>query len=32
MGDYKDFDDCVSQNQGKEDPQAYCAAIKRAIE
>lgn len=32
MGDYKDFADCVSQNQGKEDPQAYCAAIKRAIE
>ena len=32
MGDYTDFADCVSQNQGKDDPEAYCAAIKRAIE
>jgi len=31
-GDYKDFDDCVRQNRDKDDPQAYCAAIKRAIE
>ena len=29
---YDDFDDCVSQNQDKSDPEAYCAAIKRQVE
>ena len=24
---YEDFDDCVEQNQDKDDPEAYCAAI-----
>lgn len=32
FGDYEDFDDCVRKNQDKEDPEAYCAAIKKAIE
>lgn len=26
---YQDFDDCVRQNQDKENPEAYCAAIER---
>lgn len=29
---YKDFEDCVKKNAGKEDPQAYCAEIKRKAE
>lgn len=29
---YKDFDDCVSKNQDKKDPQAYCGTIKRKVE
>ncbi|MDD3493064.1 MAG: hypothetical protein PHZ19_06195 [Candidatus Thermoplasmatota archaeon] len=29
---YKDFDECVSKNQDKDDPEAYCAAIKRKVE
>ena len=29
FADYKDFDDCVSKNQDKEDPEAYCAEIER---
>ncbi len=32
FADYDDFDDCVSQNQDKNDPEAYCAAIKRKVE
>ena len=32
FGPYEDFDDCVAQNQDKDDPGAYCAAIKRSIE
>jgi len=32
FGKYKDFDDCVKQNQDKENPGAYCAAIKKKIE
>ena len=32
-GGYKDFDDCVAKNKGKvDDPEAYCAAIKRKTE
>ena len=29
---YEDFDDCVAQNSDKDDPGAYCAAIKQAVE
>ena len=29
---YKDFDECVSQNQDKDDPEAYCGAIKHKTE
>jgi len=29
---YDSFDDCVAQNQDKEDPQAYCAAIQAQVE
>lgn len=32
FADYKDFDDCVSKNQDKEDPEAYCASIKKKAE
>lgn len=32
FGEYKDFDDCVSKNQGKGDPAAYCGFIKKQIE
>lgn len=32
FADYKDFDDCVSKNRDKEDPNAYCAAIKKQTE
>jgi hypothetical protein len=32
FGPYKNFDDCVSKNKDKEDPDAYCAVIKRKIE
>ena len=32
FGPYDDFDDCVAQNQDKDDPAAYCAAIQREIE
>jgi len=31
FGPYKDFEDCVSKNQEKDDPEAYCAVIERAI-
>jgi hypothetical protein len=31
MGEYADFDDCVSQNQDKESPEGYCAVIHKAI-
>lgn len=31
FADYDDFDDCVAQNQDKDDPDAYCAAIKRDV-
>lgn len=29
---YNDFDDCVSENSDKNDPDAYCAVIKRQVE
>ncbi len=33
FGDYDNFADCVAKNTGKvDDPEAYCATIKRAIE
>ncbi|AFH21720.1 hypothetical protein OSG_eHP8_00010 [environmental Halophage eHP-8] len=32
FGDYESFDSCVASNSGKDDPEAYCAAIKRRIE
>jgi hypothetical protein len=32
FGEYADFADCVAKNQDKNDPEAYCAAIKRQIE
>jgi hypothetical protein len=32
MGEYEDFDACVAANSDKNDPDAYCAAIKRQIE
>jgi hypothetical protein len=33
FGEYEDFADCVAKNKGKvDDPEAYCAVIKRKIE
>jgi len=32
FADYPDFDACVSANQDKEDPEAYCADIMRKTE
>ncbi len=32
FGGYKSFEDCVSQNQDKDDPEAYCGAIKARVE
>jgi len=32
FGEYENFEDCVAKNQDKNDPEAYCATIKRAIE
>lgn len=29
---YKDFADCVSKNQDKHDPEAYCGSIKHKVE
>lgn len=29
---YENFDECVAQNQDKEDPDAYCAAIQAQVE
>jgi hypothetical protein len=28
---YKDFDDCVAQNQDKRDPKAFCAWLERQV-
>ena len=30
--EYKNFADCVKKNQDKDDPDAYCAEIKRKVE
>jgi len=32
FGKYRDFADCVARNQGKKDPEAYCAQIMRMVE
>lgn len=32
FADYTDFDDCVSKNSDKENPEAYCAAIQKQAE
>jgi len=32
FADYKDFDACVAANKDKDDPEAYCASIKREVE
>lgn len=32
FADYDDFADCVAQNQDKDDPEAYCAAIQDEAE
>lgn len=32
FADYKDFDDCVSKNQDKDNPEAYCGSIKAKVE
>jgi uncharacterized coiled-coil protein SlyX len=32
FGEYEDFDACTRANSDKDDPAAYCAAIKRRIE
>jgi len=31
FGEYKDFDDCVSQNKDKDNPEGYCAVIHKNI-
>jgi hypothetical protein len=32
FGEYESWEDCIEKNKGKDDPEAYCATIKRAIE
>lgn len=32
FADYADFDDCVTKNSDKDDPDAYCASIKQQTE
>ena len=32
FADYDDFDACVRANSDKDDPEAYCASIKREVE
>lgn len=32
MGEYSSWEDCISKNSDKSDPEAYCATIKRSIE
>ena len=32
MGEYSSFQDCVNKNQDKENPEAYCGAIKEKVE
>ena len=31
FGPYKDFEDCVRQNQDKEDPEAFCAWLEKEL-
>ncbi len=31
FGKYKDFADCVRQNQDKRDPEAYCGSIEHTV-
>lgn len=31
FGEYQDFEDCVANNQEKEDPEAYCAALEKKL-
>jgi hypothetical protein len=31
FGPYEDFEDCVSQNSNKENPEAYCASIEQEV-
>lgn len=28
---FSSFDECVQQNQDKDDPEAYCASIEEAV-
>ncbi len=32
FGGFKDFKDCVSKNQDKDNPQAFCASIQKKAE
>jgi len=32
FANYDSWEDCISQNQDKEDPEAYCASIKTQVE
>jgi len=32
LGPYRNFAECVRQNQDKHNPEAYCGKIKKAIE
>ena len=32
FGDYKDWDDCISKNKDKDNPDKYCGYIKHKIE
>lgn len=32
FGPYRDHDDCVAKNRDKQDPDAYCAEVRRRIE
>jgi len=32
FGEYESLEDCVAKNKDKEDPAAYCGAIKHAVE
>ena len=32
FGEYLDFEDCIAKNSDKNNPEAYCAEIKRQIE
>ena len=32
MGPYSDFEDCLTKNQDKDNPEAYCGTIKKQTE